>query len=111
MHDLSKLRPSEAFGLVQLYRADGNKNLVDLAHLAHIHRNPHHWEWWILLTEKGVQICEMPDNYRREMLADWLSKPNVYSWYLANASGIILHPVTRVWVEYTLAAYAQRNHD
>lgn len=48
---------------------------------------------------------EMPDVYRREMLADWrgaglaLGKPDTRAWYNANKDNMVLHPVTRAWIE------------
>ena len=36
------------------------------AWLLHIHRNPHHWQYWVLINdnpEEGENLIEMPYNY------------------------------------------------
>lgn len=49
---------------------------------------------------------DMPDVYRREMLADWmgagraLGKPDTEAWYKARKDKIQLHPDTRAWIEH-----------
>lgn len=44
----------------------------DRAWLHHQHHGPHHWQYWILREDSGaLKLIEMPDRYRREMLADW----------------------------------------
>ena len=55
------------------------------AWLTHIHRNPHHWQHWILIhddMENGEleTILEMPYNYIVEMICDWWS----FSWQSGN---------------------------
>lgn len=51
---------------------------------------------------------EMPDVYRREMLADWrgagraTGNPDTKAWYLKNRHNMRLHPDTRVWIEREL---------
>jgi hypothetical protein len=51
------------------------------AWLIHIHRNPHHWQYWILIhddMENGEleTILEMPYDYIVEMICDWWA----FSW-------------------------------
>lgn len=49
------------------------------AWLHHIHSNPHHWQYWVLVNddkEEGSIALEMPDRYILEMIADWWS----FSW-------------------------------
>lgn len=55
------------------------------------------------------KALEMPDRYRREMVADWRGtgraisgKDDTASWYAKNRDKIILHPRTREWVEHQL---------
>lgn len=51
----------------------------------------------------------MPDNYRRELLADWigvgkaLGTSGVVDWYAANRHKMELHGETRAWIEDALA--------
>ena len=52
------------------------KQRFDKAWLLHIHRNPHHWQYWILREDNPVfigksKIIPMPVKYLKEMLADW----------------------------------------
>lgn len=83
----------------------------DLAWNHHQKRNPHHWQYWILVndnSEPQEQLLEMPDRYRREMLADWrgagraLGFPDTLAWYTENRDKIRLHPNTRAWIDAQL---------
>lgn len=43
------------------------------AWLHHIHKNPHHWQHWILRQDDGREIVLIPPNADvNEMVADWL---------------------------------------
>ena len=78
MHDISKFRPSEWFAYVDAFygqygyaisnkieantevvfghEIDENRvvmNKFDLAWLMHQHRNPHHWQYWVLREDSG----------------------------------------------------------
>lgn len=56
----------------------------DVAWLHHIHKNPHHWQYWVLINDDGefnagqykIKAIDIPDNYILEMIADWWS----FSW-------------------------------
>lgn len=64
-----------------------------------IARRLYHWQFWILVHDNGQdEALEMPDVYRREMLADWraLSGDNT------SIRDAILHPVTHKWIESQL---------
>ncbi|VBB06295.1 Hypothetical protein LUCI_1524 [Lucifera butyrica] len=90
--------------------APGNvEDELALSWLRHYHRNPHHWQWWIVVLDGGQQkVLPMTDEYRREMLADWRAvsrmpdRMAMVPWYLLNREKIILHPETRQWVEKQL---------
>lgn len=116
LHDLSKFRPSEWFPYVATFygrdeSAEANRNFA-YAWLRHQNRNPHHWQYWILiLDDGGTPEMAMPDPVRREMLADWIGAGKAQGqtapdatrvWYLKNRDRIILHPETRAWVEQHL---------
>lgn len=137
LHDNSKFRPDEwgpyaAF----FYEPDGSKrtrrdstgyykptstgdDAFDFAWLLHQKRNRHHWQWWCLPEDDGgVNVLEMPDRYRREMLADWIGAgmaqgtPNTQRWYLTNMNKMKLGPETRAWIEAQLGldrSWAQSN--
>lgn len=55
------------------------------AFLMHLHKNPHHWQYWVLIDDDGdfmtangrkLMAFDMPDNYILEMICDWWS----FSW-------------------------------
>ena len=119
LHDLSKFDPRE-WGPYALSfygpwkyrdRPDWLAFAFDRAWLRHIHRNPHHWQYWVLHFDDGATIClPMPDQYRKEMLADWIGAGKAQGnldtkgWYLdqKRRGRIQLHSVTRIWIEKQL---------
>lgn len=60
------------------------------------------------LLNQRVKVLPMPDQFRKEMLADWRGAgraqrtPDTTAWYVANKDKMILHPETRAWVEFQL---------
>lgn len=115
VHDWSKFLPSEWIPYARTFRKlDGTGQYVPYnafwhAWNSHEKRHKHHWQYWVLIPDKGeLQPLAMPDRYRREMLADWigagraLGKPDTLAWYEANKENIMLHPDTRIWVEKRL---------
>jgi hypothetical protein len=118
IHDWSKLLPSEWFGYAewkykQMTEEGGGTNKNDrgfgMSWFLHTHkRNPHHWTYWQYTDDqKGVTYpVEMPETYRKEMLADWRSTQhirfgdnNVLPYYEMNKEVILLAPETRAWLE------------
>jgi hypothetical protein len=112
-HDLSKLDPEE-YEAYDLYfygkeKTDEVKKNFNYAWLHHIHNNPHHWQYWVLINDdpnKGETILDMPHNYIIEMVCDWWSfswkKGNlheIFSWYEERKSHIKLSDKTRATVE------------
>lgn len=83
------------------------------AWLKHIHRNPHHWQHWVLLCDEpdeGEIIMGMPYNYILEMICDWWAfswkSENLYEifdWYDKHKANIKLSDTTRKTVEDILA--------
>jgi hypothetical protein len=82
------------------------------AWLHHIHWNKHHWQYWVLLddpasnTDDNTAALPMPVKYVREMIADWAGAGrairgvwDVSGWYKERRDRIILHPITRGFVE------------
>ena len=122
IHDWSKFLPDEWIGYTNYFYGGVRKHhrgeirertkvddAFDVSWLLHQKRSPHHWQYWILHNDTGVtKILEMPDRYRREMLADWegagkaMGKSDLKTWYLKNALRISLAPETRRWVEKQL---------
>ena len=125
VHDLSKLLPSEWAPYVAKFYGPKlppeEAYLVcmgfDLAWLHHQHRNPHHWQHWILLEDSGEsKIMEMPEVYVREMVADWRGagmaihgtsdKQELVKWYAMTKPSRRLHPNTLRRVEELLEGMA-----
>lgn len=55
----------------------------NVAWLKHIHKNPHHWQHWILINDnpnEGEIVLDMPYNYILEMICDWWA----FSWKNGN---------------------------
>jgi len=112
IHDWSKLSPAEWRPYVRsFYGSEGRTPEVraafDGAWLHHQHRNPHHWQHWLLREDDGpTKALTMPESLAREMVADWMGagraitgKWEVASWYRDNRDKIILAPETRELVE------------
>lgn len=82
------------------------------AWLHHIHRNPHHWQYWVLINDdpkEGEVILDMDYCYILEMLCDWWAfswkKGNLYeifSWYREHRDYMKLSAKTRRTVEEIL---------
>jgi len=115
VHDLSKFLPSEwspyawSFNGPWKYR-DRPRWLVeafDRAWLLHQHRNPHHWQFWMLQNDKdGFRLLPMPLVYILEMVADWRGAgraqghgDDLIPWYEKNKDKIMLNEHTRYTVE------------
>lgn len=115
-HDNSKTKQDE-YDAYDAYFYGGNRSFsvvqaFQRAWLFHIHRNPHHWQYWILMNddpEEGEVLIEMPYNYILEMICDWWAfswtKGNlneIFSWYEEHKNYIKLHPNARKTVEFIL---------
>ena len=113
MHDMSKLLPSEFFAYREYFYGGWTfipkpvEDDFDFAWHWHLKRNKHHWQWWIIKFDNGgLKIFEMPIEYRKEMLADWIGagkaihgKNEVIQWYADNKDNMALAPQTRAWIE------------
>lgn len=124
IHDWSKFLPDEFFPYAEYFYGfkpspelaeyarreglplpDREQVRMDFDHawLRHIHRNPHHWQHWILREDGGsIKILKMPRRYRIEMECDWegagraiTGKTEFIQWYLNNFEKMQLHPCTR----------------
>lgn len=129
IHDLSKFLPDEFIPYARYFNGDypdwhevkyqnytgPTKQSVarefDKAWLKHQHRNPHHWQHWVLREDSGaIKLLPMPDRYRREMLADWIGaglaitgKLEVWNWYEKTVDSRMLDSSTKNWVEGEIA--------
>lgn len=122
IHDWSKFTPGEWFPYVRYYnckRTDKIQRDFNKAWNQHQKRNKHHYQYWVLIQNAGSSVAlEMPDKYRKEMLADWrgaghakkkmrtdktsYSEDECKTWYLKNKNKMTLHKKTRAWVEKEL---------
>lgn len=126
IHDYSKFFPDELFpyaeyfyghgtGKDKFYKPSEGSYEFNVAWLKHQHRNPHHWQHWVLQEDSGkVFAMEIPIKYAKEMLCDWrgAGKAQGYddtlSWYDKNRNKMVLAPATRLFVESELG-YAPNN--
>lgn len=109
-HDASKIEPCEYDAYLDyFYPADGettDDKEFDVAWNHHQKRNPHHWQYWVLIKDSGDVIPQdMPLPYLFEMLCDWGSFPlanpgtTTKDWYNKNKSHMMLSEKTRELVE------------
>lgn len=79
------------------------------AWLHHIHRNPHHWQYWVLINDdpgEGEVILDMDYDYILEMVCDWWAFSwqkgelyEIFSWYRKHRDYMKLSAKTRKTVE------------
>lgn len=117
-HDESKYS-TEEYDAYDKYFYGGNKSYAvvqafNYAWLHHIHHNPHHWQYWVLLEddpESGLpyKTLPIPLPYIFEMIADWWSFSwksenlfEIFNWYAEHRSKQIINPKSREIVEYIL---------
>ena len=97
-HDTSKTEPDE-YDAYDAYFYGGNRSYAvvqnfNKAWLSHLHRNPHHWQYWVLINddpELGEIILDMPFEYIIEMICDWWA----FSWNSGN-----LYEIFSWWEEH-----------
>lgn len=110
LHDDTKTVPSEYQAFDEYYYGEHTKFTVQnyrLAYLEHIHRNPHHWQYWILINDDGTKInMDMPYEYIIEMICNWWARSweegdpyLIFAWYEENKSKIKLSKRTKDTVE------------
>lgn len=116
-HDKSKFEINE-YEAYDAYFYGGNRSYevveqFNRAWLLHIHRNPHHWQYWILINDnpdEGELILDMPDIYIIEMICDWWSfswkqgkLDEIFDWYLKRSKYMKLSTYTRKKVDDILS--------
>ena len=82
------------------------------AWLHHIHHNPHHWQYWVLINDEakeGIIALRMPYRYVIEMICDWWAFSwrngnlyEIFDWYDNHKDYMKLHKDTRELVEEIL---------
>ena len=118
-HDESKYDTAEYDAYDQYFYGGNQSYAVKLAFnyawLHHIHHNPHHWQYWVLLEddpETGVvpfKTLQIPLPYIFEMVADWWTfswKNNnlfeIFNWYADHRHKQFIHPESRAILENIL---------
>lgn len=121
-HDQSKSE-SDEYEAYDAYFYGNNKSYQVVqdyrkAWLLHLHRNPHHWQYWVLINDdpkEGEILMEMPINYIWEMICDWWAfswaKGNlheIFKWYDEHKKYMKLHTNTRKKVEDILGRIKEK---
>lgn len=116
-HDYSKNDPEE-YAAYDAYFYGNNKSYEVVqnfrkAWLHHIHNNPHHWQYWVLINDdpnEGIIALDMPEEYIIEMICDWWSFSwakndlhSIFSWYTEHSGYMKLSPSTGAQVELILS--------
>ena len=131
-HDLSKFLPDEFIPYARYfygnwpshkevsqithdnnYTKEGIQKAFDTAWLKHQHRNPHHWQYWLLQEDDGdLKRLPMPMKYIEEMVADWKGAGRAITgindsqecknWYNNNKDKIRLNSCTEFYVKVIL---------
>jgi hypothetical protein len=110
-HDISKMSNDEFVPYASYFFFPNGKELFkedfDKAWLHHIHNNPHHWNYWVLVDGVGdIKALEMPKVYVYEMICDWLSfsirngdLTEIKTFNEMKRNEYIFHPNTRKLVD------------
>ena len=116
-HDLSKIAPDEYY-FYDDYFYGGNRSheVVENFHRAflnHLHRNPHHWQYWVLPSDNAGEperYIEIPLAYIFEMICDWWSfswragdLTTIFKWWDEHKDHIRMHKKSRRTVEKVLS--------
>ena len=107
-HDESKYKPDE-YEAYDAYFYGGNRSYAVVqnfrkAWLLHIHRNPHHWQHWVLINDEPKE-----GEIILEMICDWWAfswskgdLTEIFSWYAEHSDYMKLARNTRQKVENIL---------
>lgn len=114
-HDKSKYSEEEYMPYAVYFYGSKKKTAqvqedFDYAWLHHIHNNPHHWQYWVLVNDDdGTKALDMPYEYIIEMICDhWTfswAKGNLYEifdWYDKHIGKIVFSPATKKTYESIL---------
>lgn len=121
-HDRSKYSEDEYKAYDEYFYPLSNENepykkiKFDYAWLHHIHNNPHHWQYWVLINdEEGTYPLPIPLMYIEEMVADWGSfayqkkdGDELIKWYEANRDKQNIHPDSRKIIDAMIVVLATR---
>lgn len=117
-HDRSKYDPEEYTAYDNYFYGNNRSYSVvkdfNKAWLLHIHRNPHHWQHWILIhdePEEADTAIDIPQEYIIEMICDWWSFSwstgnlyEIFDWYEKHKDYIFVSDETNQYIRYLLNA-------
>ncbi len=121
-HDASKSELDE-YVAYDRYFYGGNRSYqvvqdFNMAWLLHLHRNPHHWQYWTLICDEpgeGMIMLDMPYNYIMEMICDWWAFSwakgdlrEMFKWYDEHKDYMKLSEKTRKAVNNILQAISDK---
>lgn len=121
-HDTSK-DDLEEYIAYDNYFYGGNRSYAvvqdfNRAWLTHIHRNPHHWQYWVLINDdqnEGEIILDMDYIYILEMICDWWAfswnsgdLTEIFKWYDQHKDYMKLSDKTRKTVEDILGKIKEK---
>lgn len=119
IHDWSKFLPSEWVAYADFFYGDDikDRDAFDRAWLLHQHRNPHHWQHWVLRNDNGTEVAlAMPSKYALEMVCDWEGAGMVIAgtrdwpaWFEKNRGKMKLNPNTTLAIELLASIYLNKN--
>lgn len=124
-HDVTKSHPDE-YEAYDKYFYGGNRSYevvqnFRMAWLHHIHHNPHHWQYWVLINDEpgeGMVILDMPYHYILEMICDWWAfswakgdLDEIFHWYDEHKDYMKLSDMTRRTVERILEKIRKKLDD
>ena len=118
-HDKSKLLKEEYDAYDAYFYGNDKSSEIETAFeqafLHHIHSNPHHWQYWVLIKDDpengNTEIVGMPIpyNYIIEMICDWWSFSwsngnlnSIFVWYDSHKDTILMEEETRKTLESIL---------
>lgn len=116
VHDMSKLRPSEFITYARYFYGElQDETYFKRSWLSHLHRNKHHWQYWILINDEDpIDYLDIPMKYIIEMVCDWVGagkaihgKVEVHEWYKGNKKNIQVSELTRKKIEGVLSFYLE----
>lgn len=114
-HDKSKNTDEEYVPYANYFYGKSKSKKVkedfDYAWLHHIHNNPHHWQYWVLVNDDdGTKALDMPYEQILAMVCDhWAfswSKDNLYEifdWYDKHTKKIVFSDYTKKTYENILS--------
>lgn len=118
-HDMSKYEKLEWVPYRDYFYGDDQESKTindnfDLAWNLHQKRNPHHWQYWVLIKDSGRMVAlDIPMIFIIEMLCDWHSfsaqnkESTAKAFYEENKHKMILSDNTRSIIDTLLGYFSE----